>query len=215
MVATMSWSRGPAITAHSTCPVETGGASVQTLVTARLALRPFELTDAPLVEALAGDADVARTAFVPHPYPPGSAQGWIAAEREVAAQGQRYTFAIVRSADGQLVGCVLLMLAPKHSRAALGYWIGRPYWGQGYATEAAARVMAYAFEDLGLNRVAAQAMRRNRASTRVLEKVGMAHEGVLRQGIYHWGAFEDVDMYGVLQADYAARQQGQPDPPSA
>jgi RimJ/RimL family protein N-acetyltransferase len=185
---------------------------VHTLSTKHLLLRPFKLTDGPAIEALAGDAEVARTAFVPHPYPPGSAQEWIAGEHEAAAQGQRYTFAIVRRADGELVGCVLLMLAPKHRRAELGYWIGRPYWSKGYATEAGACVVAYAFEELGANRVAARGMSRNRASMRVMEKIGMVHEGTLRQEIYHWGAFEDVEVYGLLQADYAAHHQGQPIP---
>jgi [ribosomal protein S5]-alanine N-acetyltransferase len=184
---------------------------VHTLSTEQLLLRPFELTDAPVVEALAGDAAVARTSNIPHPYPRGSAGGWIAAGQEAAAQGQRYPFAIVRRLDGQLLGCMTL-LTPEHRRADLAYWIGRPYWGQGYATEAGARVVAYAFAELGINRVAAQGMSRNRASMRVMEKLGMVHEGTLRQEIYHWGAFEDVEVYGLLQADYTARHQGQPLP---
>jgi ribosomal-protein-alanine N-acetyltransferase len=69
-------------------------------------------------------------------------------------------------------------------------------------------VVAYAFEELGVNRVAAQGMSRNRASMRVMEKIGMVHEGTLRQEIYHWGAFEDVEVYGLLQADYTAHHQG-------
>jgi RimJ/RimL family protein N-acetyltransferase len=165
-------------------------------------LRPFEATDAAVVEALAGEADVARTTNLPHPYPPGGAREWIEAGQEAAAHGQRYPFAIVRRLDGELVGCMTLLVAVEHCRGELAYWIGRPYWGQGYATEAGARIVAYAFEELQLNRVTAHAMRRNRASTRVMEKLGMVHEGRLRQDIYHWGAFEDVDVYGLLRADY-------------
>ncbi|HEX9058018.1 MAG TPA: GNAT family N-acetyltransferase [Ktedonobacterales bacterium] len=177
---------------------------MQTLATERLVLRPFELTDATVVEALAGDVEVARTSNVPHPYPVGGARAWITAELEAAAHGLRESFAIVRCADGQLVGCMMLGLAPAHRRAALGYWIGRPFWGQGYATEAGARVVAYAFEERALHRVMAHVIRHKRASTRVLEKLGMVHEGTLRQHLYHWGTFEDVDVYGLLQVDYAA-----------
>jgi RimJ/RimL family protein N-acetyltransferase len=101
------------------------------------------------------------------------------------------------------MGCLALRVALEHRCGELAYWIGRPYWGQGYATEAGARVVAYAFEEHGLNRVMAKAMRRNRASTRVMEKLGMVHEGTLRQDIYHWGAFEDMDVYGLLRADYS------------
>jgi RimJ/RimL family protein N-acetyltransferase len=175
---------------------------MQTVFTERLVLRPFEPTDAAVVETLAGEADVARTTNLPHPYPPGGAVAWIAAGQEAAAHGQRYPFAVVRSLDRQLVGCMTLLVDLEHRRGELAYWMGRPYWGQGYATEAGARVVAYAFEELQLNRVTAHAMRRNRASTRVMEKLGMVHEGTLRQDIYHWGAFEDVEVYGLLRADY-------------
>lgn len=178
---------------------------MQTVSTERLVLRPFESTDAEVIEALAGDADVARTTNLPYPYPAGGAVPWIEAGHEAAAHGQRYPLAIVRRLDGQLVGCMTLLVAPEHRRGELAYWIGRPYWGQGYATEAGARIVAYAFGELQLNRVTAQAMRRNRASTRVMEKLGMVHEGTLRQEIYHCGAFEDVDVYGLLRADYPAQ----------
>jgi RimJ/RimL family protein N-acetyltransferase len=176
---------------------------MHTLTTERLVLRAFAPADAPLVEALAGEVEVAQTTNLPHPYPPGAAVEWIEAGQHAAAQGQRYPFAIVRHADGALLGGITLWLTSEHQRGELGYWVGRPYWGQGYATEAAARVVAYAFEELGLRRVTAQALRYNRASTRVMEKVGMLHEGTLRQHIYHWGAFKDVDVYGVLRPDAA------------
>lgn len=186
------------------------GACMQSFTTARLLLRPFELTDAPTIEALAGDEEVARTTNLPHPYPPGSASHWIMAGHEAAARGLRYPFAIVRNIDHQLVGAMTLLMAPEHRRAELGYWIGRPYWGQGYATETARRVTAHAFDDLGVNKVTGRALHYNRASTRVMEKVGMFHEGTLRQDIYHWDAFEDIDVYGLLRTEYVAQRQGTP-----
>ncbi len=160
---------------------------MQILSSERLVLRPFEATDAAVVEALAGDADVARTSHIPHPYPAGGARDWIMAEHEAAAHGLRATFAVVRRVDSQLVGCMVLGLASEHRRPVLGYWIGRPYWGQGYATEAGARMVTYAFEEQDLHRVMAHVIRHNRASTRVLEKLGMVYEGTLRQHLYHWG----------------------------
>ncbi len=176
---------------------------MQTLLTDRLLLRPFEDTDDSVVEALAGDVAVARTSNIPHPYPVGGAHTWIVAGREAAAQGQRYPFAVVRRADAQLVGCMTLLLDHEHRRAELAYWIGHPYWGNGYATEAGKAIVAFAFETLKLNRVTGHAMRRNPASTRVMEKLGMAHEGTLRQEIYHWEAFEDIEVYGALAIDHA------------
>jgi len=186
--------------------------TLPTFQTRRLVLRPFKLGDAPRVEALAGDADVARTTFLPHPYPKGAAEDWIRSGHQAMKQGQGYPFAMVSQADGQLVGCMSLLISPPHQRGTLAYWVGRPYWGQGYATEAAERVVQFGFEELHLNRIAAAAMRRNRGSTRVMEKVGLEYEGTLRQDILHWGAFEDIDQYGLLRRDYLAlEQQHQPD----
>src|SRR5208283_1719344 len=80
--------------------------------------------------------------------------------------------------------------------------IGVPFWGKGYSTEAARRVVRYAFEDLNLNRVYAHHMVRNPASGRVLEKIGMKREGLLRQRVRKWGVFEDVVWLAILQDDW-------------
>jgi [ribosomal protein S5]-alanine N-acetyltransferase len=147
------------------------------LLTDQLLLRPFEEADAPVVETLASDAAVAKTSNIPHPYPVGGARSWIAAGLEAVAQGERFPFALIRRSDAQLVGCMTLLVAAEHRSAEVAYWIGHPYWGQGYATEAGQAVLTFAFETLQLNRVSGHAMRRNPASTRVMEKLGMAHEG--------------------------------------
>jgi RimJ/RimL family protein N-acetyltransferase len=170
-----------------------------TFETARLLLRPFEPGDAVAVHMLAGDAEVARTSHIPHPYPPGAAEAWIAAGLEAAAHGSAYPFALALRAHGRLIGCVTLLVVAEHRRGGLAYWVGRQFWGQGYATEAGTRVVRFGFEELRLNRTVAGAMTRNRASTRVMEKLGMRYEGTLRQEIWHWGAFEDVDQYGLLR----------------
>jgi RimJ/RimL family protein N-acetyltransferase len=85
----------------------------------------------------------------------------------------------------------------------MGFWIGVPSWGRGYATEVARRVVGYAFEELKLNRVYAHHMVRNPASGRVLEKVGMRREGLLRQRVRKWGVFEDVVLLAILHDDWA------------
>ena len=85
----------------------------------------------------------------------------------------------------------------------MGFWIGVQSWGKGYATEAAGRVIRYAFEELRLNRVYAHHMLRNPASGRVLEKVGMKREGLLRQRVRKWGVFEDVVLLALLRQDWA------------
>lgn len=173
-----------------------------TLSTKRLLLRPFSLADAPDVFRLAGDWDIASTTLnIPHPYEPGMAESWIATHPEAFDRGETVTFALVRRAGNTFIGAMGLRLEPEHRRAELGYWIGKPYWNQGLATEAARTVVRYGFEELGLNRVYASHLTRNPASGRVMQKVGMIYEGRLRQHILKWGVFEDLELYAILRND--------------
>lgn len=164
-----------------------------TLTTDHLILRPFVLEDAPRVRELAGDPDVAlMTTRVPHPYEEGMAEEWI------ASLGGEVVFAVVE-AEGRLVGAVGLRLEPEHRRAELGFWIGKPYWGRGYATEAGRAVVDHGFRDLGLERIYARHLPENPASGRVLEKIGMRREGVLRKHAHHRGERQvDMVIYGIL-----------------
>jgi RimJ/RimL family protein N-acetyltransferase len=112
------------------------------------------------------------------------------------------TLAVVLADTDSLIGAVGLVLNGAHNSAELGYWIGLPYWNNGYATEAARAVLRYGFQTLGLNRIQARYMTKNPASGRVMEKIGMIREGVLRQSLYRFGEFEDAAMYSILQDEY-------------
>jgi len=92
-------------------------------------------------------------------------------------------------------------IEPDHRRAELGYWVGVPYWGNGYATEAARAVVKYGFGTLGLHRIFASHFANNPASARVLRKIGMRYEGRLRGHVLKWGEFLDLEMYGMLASD--------------
>ena len=99
------------------------------------------------------------------------------------------TWAVVRRLDGRLIGAVGLGRDPKRDNPAarmLGYWLGRPYWGLGYMTEAAQAVRAYAFEEMGIQLLSAYYFSANTRSQRVLEKLGMRYEGRLRAGGRTW-----------------------------
>jgi ribosomal-protein-alanine N-acetyltransferase len=173
--------------------------------TAHLLLRPLGPDDAADVQRLAGDAAVASTTRnIPHPYPDGAAEAFTAHTREQAKRGLQYTFAMVERASAQLVGCVGLRLDPSDRRAELGYWIGVPHWGRGFATEGARAALGFAFGLLGLNRVFAEALTRNPASARVMQKAGLRYEGTLRQHIVKDGVPEDVVLYGLVRADFRA-----------
>lgn len=174
-----------------------------TLETDRLTLRPFTLDDAPRVQALAGDRAIADTTLhIPHPYAEGAAEAWIGTHASEFQAGKSVVFAVaVRDTDA-LVGAIGLTLNSNDARAEMGYWIGKPYWNRGYATEAAHAVLDYAFNELELNRVHASYLSRNPASGRVMEKLGMQHEGRLRQHIRKWDVFEDLEVRGILRSEF-------------
>lgn len=173
-----------------------------TLATERLCLRPFRTADADDVQRLAGDRAVADTTLnIPHPYEDGLAEKWISNHRDWFEQGEQAVFAITLRSDDTLLGALGLRVTPDDQRAELGYWIGKPYWGQGYCTEAARNVLRFGFEQLDLNRIYAHHLSRNPASGRVMQKIGMTHEGHLRQHVRKWGVFEDLELYGMLKSD--------------
>jgi RimJ/RimL family protein N-acetyltransferase len=178
------------------------------LISDRLLMRPFTLKDAPDVQRLAGDRAIAYTTQnVPHPYEDGMAETWIGSHRERFEKGQFVTFAVALR-DDTLIGAISLHLNQDNERAELGYWIGKPYWGQGYCTEAARAVLQYGFEMLGLNRIHARHLARNPASGRVMQKIGMRHEGSLRKHAKKWGVFEDIEVYGILRDEHAKASPG-------
>ena len=174
-----------------------------TLETKQLVLRPFELSDAPRVQLLAGDRDVAAmTLHVPHPYEDGMAETWIGSHQERFDKGEGVVFAITRRGSGELISCIGLVLKLDQGNGELGYWIGKPYWNRGYCTEAARVVLHFAFTELRLNRVHAHHFSRNPASGRVMQKVGMRHEGRHRQHVKKWGEFLDIEAYGILRSEF-------------
>ena len=172
------------------------------LTTERLVLRPFRISDAFDVRTLAGEWAIADTTLtVPHPYPDGTAELWIATHATGFLAGTQATFAIEERDTQTLIGAVGLHIEPRHSLAELGYWIGVPYWGRGYATEAARAVVEFGLHTMRLNRIQARHFVRNPASGRVMIKVGMSLEGTLRQAMRKWDRFEDVAVYAILCDD--------------
>jgi RimJ/RimL family protein N-acetyltransferase len=108
--------------------------------------------------------------------------------------------------DGaELVGAISLQIDRGLNKAELGYWIGKPFWNQGYATEAAIAILAFGFEKLRLNRIQAGHLSRNPSSGRVMQKAGMILEGTARQATIKWGQYEDLVSYGILCEDWINR----------
>jgi [ribosomal protein S5]-alanine N-acetyltransferase len=174
-----------------------------TLRTARLLLGTFTPEDAPELQRLAGAREIADTTVsIPHPYDLDHALAWIGQQRREAVRGRAVNFAIRLLPGGPLIGSVGLRdIDREHLQAELGFWIGLEWWGRGYAREAAAAVIRFGFESLGLNRIYAHHMKRNPPAGRVLAAVGMQPEGVLRQRVRKWSVYEDVVLYAIVRDD--------------
>jgi len=140
------------------------------ITTARLLLRPLRPDDAPEIARLAGDWDIARmTALIPHPYTLADAHAFIA-----SVNGD--TYAIERA--GTLVGCCGARFAS--GAYEIGYWIGKPYWGDGIATEAARALVARLRTREPGCVIAISHMAENDASARVIQKLGFRPVGEKR-----------------------------------
>jgi len=164
-----------------------------TLYTQRIVLRPFHPEDAARIQELAGDKAVAENCLgIPHPYPDGMAAQWISNQSELWRDGISATFAIELTAEPALIGAISLMQIASMS-TEIGYWIGRPYWNMGYASEAASRVTRFAFEELGIQCLVGQNLVTNPASGAILRKCGFKSlaekpQVVLRQG-------QEIELY--------------------
>lgn len=175
-----------------------------TIVTERLILRPYRIEDAAELQRLIGERDVAATLMnVPHPYEDGIAEEWINGRQESFEKGQTVDFVITHREEGYLIGGIGLGdINQLSERAEIGYWLGQPYWRNGYGTEAARAVVKYGFEVMGLHRINGRHFGNNPASGKIMRKIGMKHEGRQRQAFKKWGKFEDCELYGILKSDY-------------
>lgn len=173
-----------------------------TIRTVRLLLRAFQVTDAEAVHRLAGARDVAAGTFLPHPMDRQAAQEWITQRVKDQTAGTGVTFAIALAENGIIIGSIGMELLAEHEQGRLSYWLGHAYWNLGYGTEAVTALLEYGFNVLKLHRIYAPHFHTNPASGRVLQKVGMTHEGRLREHYLRFGQRIDVELYGMLREDF-------------
>lgn len=172
--------------------------------TERLLLRYPEMRDAGVLVSLLNEPSVAR--FIPrwnYPYGRAHALDWLRRVRKPRFHegfGRGYDFLI--EMGGEVVGSCHLSWSLKQRRAFVGYWVGKPYRGQGIAAEAARGLIDFSFGKLGAKRVWAMSFADNLASCRVLEKAGMKREALLRRNAFHRGRWRDDACYGVLREEW-------------
>ena len=174
-----------------------------TLRTARLLLRPFTEGDTDAIYALMSNAYVLRYWDAPPWSERTRADRFIARCKAMEQEGSGVRLAIERTADWVFIGwCAFMEWNPNYRSGMIGYCLDNTAWGHGFATEAAGAVLQWAFGTLDLNRVQSGADTRNRASERVLEKLGFVREGTLREDCIVNGEVSDDSVYGLLRREW-------------
>lgn len=170
------------------------------LHTSRLQLRPYKHTDVDDVFGYAADPRWAQFLPLPTPYTFRHAEEFVA----TAILYDRATHVVwAVEHDGHVIGGLNVRVTPSDFQVEIGYAIAREQWGKGLVTEAARVVLDTCFEHMpALVRVEALADSRNTASSRVMQKLGMTHEGTLRKARFIRGQHVDFDIYSVLRAEW-------------
>jgi RimJ/RimL family protein N-acetyltransferase len=167
---------------------------IPVLETERLALRAPRLEDAKAVAQIANDRRIAEnTARIPHPYTLVDAENFIAS---VNRSDGEIAFLITR--EKVVLGAVGIRMSEREPD--LGYWLGVPFWGHGYATEAVRAVIDHAFVDLDFDALGAGTRVTNPASRRVLEKCGFQWIGVGLTRIRALASSAPVDRFRLERA---------------
>ena len=184
----------------------------QRLETERLILRPFEIRDAEaMFRNWAGDPMVTRFLTWP-PHTDARASGYVLSEWVPAyARPDFYQWAIVLKTMGEPIGSLsVVRLDERVDECELGWCIGRDWWGQGITTEAGEAVLRFLFGEVGAQRVAARHATNNPGSGRVMQKLGMRREGVLRRAGRSNQGIEDLVQYSILAEEYRAGKSSDP-----
>lgn len=177
-----------------------------TLTTERLTLRPLRREDAADMFAYASDPEMAHYTLWEAHRTLADTRQFLTYTLACYERGEPASWGVVLTATGRLIGtCGFVGWNMNHRRGEIGYAIARALWGQGLATEAARAVVDFGFRATTVYRLQALCMVENTASARVMEKLGMHYEGILRGFMVHKGHPSDMKMYATLRNDWDER----------
>lgn len=161
------------------------------------------------IQRYASNPAIGALSNVPSPYPADGAAQWLAWAEGEREAGTGVHFAV--TLDGQCIGsCGLTHIDGKARRCQFGYWIGKPFWGKGYATEACSQALRHGFHELPVDTVEACCLLRNPASLRVLEKLGFDKFAETSNGNNpKWPADEPIGHYRLTRAQWQAHHPSQ------
>lgn len=157
------------------------------------------------IQRMAADPLIAQFTRIPHPYPPDGAMNFINDSRTGCETGRKYNFAIMAKnvSPSNFIGCCgFYYHGEDRSTAEIGYWIGREYWGNGYATAAAKSLLRFGFQQHDLKVIVADCIERNAASLRVLEKCGMLPKGRRRNIEPKWDKSDFILTFEIRRIEW-------------
>ncbi len=173
------------------------------IVGRRLLLRIPEPKDAAVIARALRDRKVTRPIGLPARYTIHDAREFINRSRQGLKDGSTYYPSIILRDDGELIGgCGLDRIRFDHKSAHTGYWIARPHWGNGYASEAASMLITAGFRELELHRIHTGVFPDNHRSIRVLRRLGFRTEGRARQDCLVDGRYRDLILFGLLRREF-------------
>ena len=176
--------------------------SMPTLETPRLVLRRMTMRDARDIFDYSRDEEVARHVLWSAQRDVSEARDYVRFMLRRYRADQPSSWGIILKRENRLVGTIGYMDdSEDNGSVEVGYSLARRLWNGGYMTEALRRVIDYTFEAMDINRIEAQHELDNPSSGRVMEKCGMAREGVLRQRLYNTGTSVDVALCAILRSD--------------
>ena len=180
------------------------------LETPRLRLRQHVPEDAKPIARLIDNWNVVRwLSQVPFPYTDHDAVQWIEQCRRTWDEGREYQYVIARRCDGRVIGHIGLTVERDGRSAEFGYWLGQPYWGQGFGGEAAAAVLGVGFRSLALDQICASCIGDNRASLQVLRKAGFVEVGRCRKTFQPQGRQLDVPVLALHRGRFEGARRTQ------
>lgn len=177
--------------------------NIPELKTDRLILRKVLLTDANDIYEYASDPGICRYLnWLPHSCIEDS-RDYIYQVIQRYMDGEPGTWGIELSSENKLIGTISFIYWDEINRVAeTGFALSRKYWNQGIMTEALWKILSFGFTRMNLNRIEARTMMDNTASQRVLTKVGMSFEGVLREQMLVREHFSDMKIYSILRKEF-------------
>jgi RimJ/RimL family protein N-acetyltransferase len=161
-------------------------------------LRPREEDDLPGLKELFNDPDVLAGLMATFPQPLQGIRDWMNATRA----DRNAIYFVIEGPDGEPVGVCSLESVDERARSAeLGIWVGKPFWGRGFGTDATRVLCRFGFAHMNLQRITLHVYETNPRARRVYERIGFVHEGTLRRDQFLGGRYIDVHVMGLLAED--------------